>query len=61
VPDPRAPGELLRRSAIALRSVLDGLVVVGGCAPVMYELAAHLSEFRPTTDVDYIVETKGRA
>jgi predicted nucleotidyltransferase len=60
MPHPRDPGELLRRSARALRADLDDLVVVGGCAPVMYELSLSVSEFRPTTDVDYIVETAGR-
>lgn len=54
--EPRPPLELLRTVVDALGGEAEHMVLAGGCAPALYELAPTVSELRPTVDVDCIVD-----
>jgi hypothetical protein len=53
-------GEATRGRVESLLALLgdgaDEVVLVGGCAPAFYELAAFVGDIRPTLDVDLLVE-----
>ena len=53
-------GEATRGRVESLLALLgdgaDEVVLVGGCAPAFYDLAAFVGDIRPTEDVDLLVE-----
>ena len=57
---PMSDGEATRGRVESLLALLgdgaDEVVLVGGCAPAFYDLAAFVGDIRPTVDVDLLVE-----